>query len=114
MTKKLIAVGALALMLAGCSSISSGYITDKTYTEPWTQQITQCWYGMDYPGMPNYLSKGSPYPCIPSGYRTVDHPASWEFSLKEEDETGWADVSEDTYNSYEVGDYFQNPKDKDN
>lgn len=94
--KRLSAVGliALALLLSACSSISSGIITDKV-SEPghyWTTQ--QC---------VSYNAKGVCTVWMPQTH--YDDP-DWRFDIRDGDKSGWVYVSEDTFNRYEVGDYF--------
>lgn len=84
----------LGLLLAGCSSISAGTITDKDHRESYYYPQSYC---------SSYNSKGA---CTMHMTRMQYVAPKWSFSLKEGKETGWTYVTEDTYNRYEVGDYY--------
>lgn len=99
-----------ALALSGCSAISSGYITDKVYTEAWVEHVPMCSYGMPYPGMKDYPTKNSPYPCIIAYYQDRENPPTFRFDLSDNEDTGWVYVTEETFNAYEVGDYYDNER----
>ena len=86
-----IAVLAAILLLAGCSAISDGYITNKTFTPSYTTSSVWC-----------HLV-GKVTICQPI---TTFHPDSWQFDIKKEDETGYVSVTEEEYNSYETGEYY--------
>lgn len=79
------------LVLTGCSSISAGTITNKVY-EPGHYYSTMV--------------------CTPVGKVTVCNPINqyddedWRFDIREGDKDGFVYVTEDTFNQYEVGDYF--------
>lgn len=95
MKAKLIALGALVLILTGCSSISSGYITAKKYTPDYYYTTMQC---------VSYSAKGFCTVQMP-----VQHYVSetFKFDLRNDNkDTGWVYVSEYEYNSYEIGDYY--------
>lgn len=107
---KLLALLAVGLFLAGCSSISEGYITEKNHQDAYTTTTLIC------------ASYGK-YGCtswIPS---VVHHPESWWFSLVEntgasidqkDPKTGWVYVGPQTFEEYEVGDYYEPPVAKGN
>lgn len=84
-----------AFSLAGCSAISAGTITSKDRTDGYYYTTRLCTaYSKNgtctsYIPMQNYVSP------------------TWKFNLSDEKNTGWVYVTEDTYNSYEVGDYFK-------
>lgn len=98
MKTKLAAVAVLALLLVGCSPIDSGTITDKHHREGYyqTTYVQQCMA---------YDKNGSctQYITVP---QTTYYPPSWTFDLRKGDEKGWVGVSEGTYDSYEIGDYY--------
>lgn len=91
---------AVALLLVGCSPISSGEITSKSHRAGYYQPVTYC---------AAYNNKGV---CTVWAVRQDWHPPTWRFDLRQQDDpisepkTGWAYVSEDTFNAYEVGDYY--------
>jgi len=93
--KKILATLALCLALAGCSSVSSGVITDKHYKEGYYYTTTMCSV---------WDANGA---CVV--YVPIQHysPPSWRFDLRQYEETGWVYVSEGTYNSYEIGDLYE-------
>lgn len=91
-----------ALILAGCSSISEGYITEKKHREGYYYTTTVC-------------SGYKPMVCTP----IIQYmPESWWFDLVEqtdglngkEPETGWVYVGPRTFDEYEVGDYYEEKK----
>lgn len=84
----------LGLLLAGCSSISAGTITDKGHSEGYDYYTFICG---------SYNSDGV---CMVQVPIQQHQPPSWSFSLKDGKETGWTYVTEDTYNRYEIGDYY--------
>lgn len=91
MKKKLVTAAALVvatLALVGCSSISSGTIHNK-------QANPAIWSTQCYP-------VGKVVTCHP-----IYIPASWEFDLYQSKDThGWHQVSESTYEKYQIGDYY--------
>lgn len=93
-TLTLLAALFIGMLLAGCSAISAGTITQKNHSEGYYLTTTYC---------ASYDSKGYCSMYLP---RQTWYPPSWSFSLKNGEKTGWATVSEDTYGNYEVGDYF--------
>ena len=100
--KRLALLAPAVLLLAGCSSIQAGTITAKVI-EPETAYYTQqCSF---------YNSKGQCQAWIP--IRHVDDQ-DWRFDLVEQVDpldhrdpaTGFVYVTAETYDAYEVGDYF--------
>lgn len=98
--KKLFAVLLVAgAVLAGCSSISSGYITKKDHREGYYYTTTYC---------ASYDSKGICTMWMP---RQNYVPPTWKFDIQDTGQdgktvTGWVNVNEDTYSKYNVGDYY--------
>lgn len=94
--KRLAAVALLvgALLLTACSSISSGTITNKV-AEPGMYTTTQSCAG--------YNKDGACSVWVP--ITSYDDP-DWRFDIREGDDSGWVYVSQDTFDRYEVGDYF--------
>lgn len=82
------------LILAGCSSISAGTITNKV-AEPGMYTTTQSCAG--------YNKDGACSVWVP--ITSYDDP-DWRFDIQEGDDRGWVYVSQDTFDRYEVGDYF--------
>lgn len=80
---------ALLLLLTACSPIDSGRITGKHHSDAYWYTTTVC--------------VGKPLICHPQ----VNYvPARWSFDLEQDDETGWANVSEETFAEYDVGDMY--------
>lgn len=87
--------GTALLLLAGCSPISAGRITDKTYTEPYDVVRMQC---MQYDK--NNVCKMQ----IP----VTDHyPARYVFDIEDGEETGWVNVDKYKFEAHEVGDWYE-------
>ncbi|QIG58026.1 hypothetical protein SEA_PAULODIABOLI_342 [Microbacterium phage PauloDiaboli] len=96
---------AMIAVLVACSPISSGVVTSKDYDPAWTQTVydQRC------------ISRNAKGVC--SGYisspRFVYHPERFTLNLRgEEDKTGWVNVPEGEYNSYEVGDQYPRVSEK--
>lgn len=83
-----------AIFLTGCSVISSGTITDKKHSDAYYYPVTYCAI---------YGKNGI---CMMYSTRQDYMPASWSFDLAKEDKTGYVRVSESTWNSYDIGDYY--------
>ncbi len=93
------AIGVLALVLAlvGCSPLQSGIITAKNHKDAYTYIYYQCYVWSKY-GCTLWMPV--------TGYV----PERWWFDLQDEHEpetTGWVDVTHETFDKYEVGDYYQ-------
>lgn len=82
----------VVLCAAGCSPISAGTITRKDFTPAHVNSWIWC-----HP-------VGKVTICQPM---TTFVPDEWTFQLVEGEQTGWVDVTEDTFNRYEVGDFFE-------
>ncbi|QJD51766.1 hypothetical protein SEA_ASHTON_27 [Microbacterium phage Ashton] len=93
MRNKLLALVAIGLLtLTGCgSSISTGTITGKTHSPAYVVSTTIC------------TPVGKTTVCTPS---TQYYPESWHFSLVNGDEEGYVYVDVDTYDNYDVGDWY--------
>lgn len=93
MKRKLVIALAAVLMLAGCSPISSGYVTKKTDEQAYSYVTMQCMV----------FSK---YGC--SAYVPIEHyvPEKFKFDLKNQDKTGWVYVGKDTFDHVQVGDVY--------
>lgn len=95
MRKKLAVIVATALLLVGCSSISSGYITAKNYEPAYSYMTQQC---------AAYNAKG-----VCTVWMPVTHyvDEKFRFDLRNDNkDTGWVYVSRTTYDQYQVGDYY--------
>lgn len=91
----------VGVTLAACSAISAGYVTEKEYSPAYTYPVTYC---------SMYSSKGS---CMVWMTRQEYVPEKFTLRLVESNDlldrdakTGWVNVSEGTYDSYEVGDWY--------
>ena len=87
------AIAIAAVALTGCSSISSGTITDKQYEKARTYTTLQ------------YCGKACFIPIVHH-----DDP-DWRFDISDGDDEGYVYVSNKTYDEYEVGDYYENSDD---
>lgn len=95
METKLAAIVATALLLVGCSSISSGEITKKNHSDPYSYPVTYCQM---------YKSNGT---CSFWGTRYEHVPERWSFDIENDNkDTGWVYVSESEFEEYKVGDYY--------
>lgn len=92
------AIMVAALALAACSSISSGFITEKHYEPASSYTTMYC---------ASYNSKGG---CVFYAPMTHQVPEHWVFELRNGDDTGSVDVDPNTYESYDVGDAYSSPK----
>lgn len=94
--RKVIAVSliALVILLSACSSIERGTITSKV-AEPGMYMTQQSCAG--------YNKQGVCTVWVP--ITTYDDP-DWRFDIRNENQTGWVYVTEETFNQYEVGDFF--------
>jgi uncharacterized protein YceK len=103
MKKRIIAAVLAVLVLSGCSPISSGYITEKTYEPAYTYITYDCKsYYQDDDGI-RY--------CRYYGPTTHYVPDRWQFDLiqyrdGEDPVTGWVPVDGTVYDQYEVGDWY--------
>ena len=96
--------GVAALLLAGvaalsaCSPISAGTITEKDHSDSYyyTTYDQHC---------TSYNVDGLCVTSIPVP-RQVYVPEKWSFDITDGDKDGWVTVSEDTWHSHEVGDYY--------
>lgn len=90
---------AAAAILTACSPISEGRITEKTHAEAYdsTYYTYQCM---------SYREDGTCAMDIPIPH-TQRIPEKWGFDLSTGDKEGWVTVSEDTWNRYDVGDYYE-------
>lgn len=93
-----LALVAAALFLTACSSIDEGTITQKA-SEPGYYVSSQTCVAYNKEGV---CSQWMP--------TTTYYPPTWRFDIRQGDDKGWVYVSEDTYNDYEVGDYFGSPR----
>ena len=98
--KKILALLLLSatLLLAGCSAISAGRITEKVI-EPantWIQMVCS-----------GYNDKGFCSVWVPV-YHYDDQ--DWRFDISDGEQEGFVYVTEGTFNYYNVGDWFEVPK----
>ena len=91
--KKFVAIAIFILMLSGCSSISSGYITKKTYEPSYTYSVMVCSVYIK--------SQCAAYTPI-----IETEPEHWKFDLKNGDKIGWVYVDKDVYDDMNVGDVY--------
>lgn len=95
MRAKLAVIVATILLLVGCSSISSGYITAKKYHEAYDYPVSYC---------AMYDSKMN---CKLWAQRWEHVREKWSFDIRNDNrDTGFVYVSESEYNEYQIGDYY--------
>ncbi len=95
MKRKLAVIVAAALMLVGCSSISSGTITAKAYEPAYSYMTQQC------------VSYNAKSQC--SVWMPVTHyvDEKFRFDIRNDNkDTGWVYVHKSEYEKYEIGDYY--------
>lgn len=90
--RALTALAALALILAGCSSIDRGTITAKVIEPAHTTVSTTC------------VPVGKVMVCTP---HTIYDDEDFRFDIQLEDETGFVYVDENTFNQYDEGDFYE-------
>lgn len=120
-----LAVAGLALGLAACSQPpTSGTVTRKPYAPVGWWYSTDCGaYGsVTRTRMTSYTSGGRTYyrsetytehPCIMWVQNAHRTPPNWELCLRADDDpshTGCFDVPESTWNRYEVGSHYPDPR----
>jgi len=98
--KKLFALPfVLILLLTGCSSIDQGYITSKDYSPSYMYYRQTCVSYNENGGCRQYIQQ------------PIYVPENFRFNLEQGEKTGWVNVPEHEYSSYEVGDYYnQHPR----
>jgi hypothetical protein len=86
------------LLITACDPpISQGIVTSKTFTPAYSELVPTCYaYGING--------------CQIWGVTSEFYPDEWTLSLRYRNQTGDIDVNQDTYNQYQVGDYY--PRDK--
>lgn len=85
---------ASALLLSACSSINAGTITRKDAI-PGQYTTTQSCISYNKDGV---CSQWVPI--------TSYDPPRWIFYITEGEDNGWVYVAEETYSTYEIGDYY--------
>lgn len=98
---------AVVLAVAGCANDPGrGTVTAKSHEAEWTQVV-----------LDNVCPSGQPASCYLQP-RPVMHPATWSLALsdctrrtkKGDCVTGWHDVDEREWSSYQVGDIYPRPR----
>lgn len=87
----IIGLAIVALVVAGCSSISSGIITNKVYNPGYWYTTTTC------------QLIGKTTICTP---HTNYMPETYRFDITDSGKNGFVYVNGAAYNEYEVGDYY--------
>ena len=90
----IIAITIAAIVLTGCSPISSGVIVDKV-VEPATWTSTPVCAG------------SKPMICTPN---TVYDDRDWRLDIKDGDQTGWVYVDQLEFDRWRVGDWYTVPR----
>lgn len=95
--KRIIAVGAAVLALAGCNRApDTGVVLDRDHDGPWVQII---------PGIPPQTScSGSPVRCSTTPgtpQQTIYHNDEWQLKIRSDDgrREGWRSVRESEYDA---------------
>lgn len=106
MKRWIIAVAA-GLLLAGCSSIESGYVMEREYDDPDT------WSSMEPVYTTECRSTGGATPSTQCSqrllyYRDVEHydGPHWRLRLRNNEDEGWRTVTEREYYEYKIGDHY--------
>lgn len=95
----IVMVALLLTAILGCSSaITAGTVTEKTHHASYT------WVQMVCAG---YNSQGVCTTQVPIMHAEPDR---YTLSLAEAEKTGWVNVSEQEYATYEVGDTYPKPR----
>lgn len=103
------------LSLSACGEPSEGYVTDKVFKDAYVTQEEimeeECEWDTDTKYVNGKSKTTREYECeqVGSGeYEDVEHPAQY-IVVFEDDEGNEGDdeVSEDVYNSIEVGDFYK-------
>jgi hypothetical protein len=89
-----IATGAVAFLLAGCTYVTAGTITDKKFVKAHTTTTTTC--------------VGKPLVCTP---HIIPHADEWDVLLTAKQEDGemkssWVEVSQARYDELAIGDFY--------
>lgn len=117
--KKIIAAIAVSLTLSltacGLGPVTEGTITAKNFEPEHVVQEEimeqECEKETYYTGSGTKRKKQTRTECESVGtgeFEDVTIPDEWTFDLENEDgDTGTVEVDEDTYNEYEVGDYYK-------
>jgi uncharacterized protein YceK len=93
--KKLAVIVSAALLLVGCSSITSGVIVKKNHYDAY-----------DYPVQYCAMYDTKTFACRMWMTR-IDHVNEhWSFDIRDGKNTGWVDVSSSEFNQYKLGDYY--------
>jgi hypothetical protein len=100
MTKKLalLATAALVALLTGCSGLSYGFVTAKTYEASYTYYTSVC-TSYDKNGM-----------CLTSVPIPNTAPECWRLDLEYKGETGNVCVPREVFDDIKVGDNYSPPK----
>lgn len=96
------------------AEVTSGEITEKNYTEAYITQEEimeqECEKESYYTGTGSKRKKHYRTECESVGtgeFEDVEHPAKYEFELtNDEGDTGTVSVSQEVYDSYDVGDFY--------
>jgi uncharacterized protein YceK len=91
--KRALIVAAVVLTLAGCSTITSGTITDKTDYPASTYTTFACVMSNKY-GCTTWMPQ---FHYIPESFR---------FDLNKQKDAGWVYVDRGTFDQYSVGDWY--------
>lgn len=85
--KRLFAVAAVlcALLLSGC--VDKGTVVDKKHTDAYTSYT--------------YMMVGKTGMIMP-----IHNDESWSLLVEDNGEKGWVDVDQQTYDEYDVGEYY--------
>jgi len=96
MKARMKALAAVALLLlAGCSSLTSGYVIGKQHTDAYDWMDMQCF---------SYNDKGMCTMRVPIWHHV---PESWEICVKLDDTQDWWSVDEPTFHRTKVGDWVE-------
>jgi hypothetical protein len=91
----MIMVLVMLFALAGCTSVDNGTVVEKAFTAAHRTYV------------PLIMHINKTTRIIP---RWINHPDTWRILVENDDHREWWNVTEDFYNSVDVGDYVDRRK----
>lgn len=93
----------VAALLAGCGSdIDQGFVTGKRHEPEWTEtRWNETCLAYDKNGLCRNKVRTPQY---------IPHPEQWRLDLRDGELTGYVYVPPQTWDHYQVGDFFPEPR----